>query len=209
VATQSTPTLLTSTRCTAGLPVEHPIRSFLVLPRSDHLLTLEGKTWITRSVRSGLPDPSVPPSMYFETTSMWTDRVSSPDGVWLIALNGQASFEVRNRQTLERREMLTLAAGTPVGYGFWSADSSVFLVAMENGVTEAWDLKKMTRLSHSPEPVGDSAFGSHWPPTYADGTVTLNLIPTRAFWYRKNVGPQGEFRPIGRWPIVAAAWPLI
>ncbi len=202
VATQTAPTLVFSSRCSVGIPAEHPIQSFLVFPQSDHLITLEGEHWVTRSLRNGQVRPAVHPSPCRETASMWTDRVASPDGTWLIALNGQTSIEVRNRESLEKREMLTWKLSLPTHYGFWSNDPHILLVLHEGGVTEAWDLRRMERVTHSPELVGESSYGSQWPPASPDGSYLLDMIPTRVMWRSQTQGPKGELRPLGRWPVV-------
>jgi len=132
---------------------------------------------------------------------MWTERVASPDGQWLVALNGQASIEVRHRERLGEREMLTWSTGIPKGYGFWMGKPGIFLVSTEEGITEIWDFEKAQRLAYTPEAVGESSYTSHWPPALPDESHSLQLILTRAVWHEKGQGPRGEFRPLGRYPV--------
>jgi hypothetical protein len=201
MATPTIPKLDASVLCTVGASVQEPVRGFLIIPDSDYLLTLEGTEWVTRSLTSGkiYQQTSVTPCE--ATEAMWADRVSSPDGRWFLALNGQSCIEFRPHENFEERKTIEWPATIPKQYGFWAVNPDVFLVCFENGVAEAWDLTTARRLCYSPERIEETSRVSHWAPGLPDGSVWLQLSKSHAGLCRARKGVEKDFRPVGRWPL--------
>lgn len=201
MATPTIPKLDASILCPVGAPAQEPLRSFLIIPDSDYLLTLEGNEWVTRSLASGKLYQQTSATPCETTEAMWADRVSSPDGRWYLALNGQSCIEFRPHDNFEQRKTIEWPATIPKLYGFWAVNPDIFLVCFENGVAEAWDLSMVQRLCYSPDRVEETSRLTHWAPSLPDGSVWLQLSHHHAGLCRTGRGVEKDFRPLGRWPL--------
>lgn len=202
MATPTIPKLDVSVLCPVGAPAQEPIRSFLVIPETDYLLTLEGTEWTTRSLASGKLYQQTPVTPCEATEAMWADRVASPDGRWYLALNGQSCIEFRPQEQFEERKTIEWPATIPKLYGFWAVDPDIFLVCFENGVAEAWDLRTTQRLCYSTERIEETSRISHWAAGLPDGSLWLQLSHRHAGLCRTRRGVEMDFRPVGRWPLI-------
>ncbi len=195
------PTLAASAPCAVGRPLAHPIRSAVLLAEAQAVLTLEGDNWITRQVADGAPAADVAHSPCIATETMWTDRIPSPDGRWLIALNGQTSIECRPAGQMERSWMIDWPSGIPKGFGYWVARPNYMLTILDGGITEVWDLDARRRIAWSPAVVEALNSGPQWAPIQPGGDARLQLSQGRAVLTRGEQSPPFDLRPVGRWPL--------
>ncbi len=188
----------------AGPPIGATIQSFLPLPGEETFFSFEKDQWTPRHLESAEIAGDLPPARFLSIETMWTDRHPSPDGQWLIALDGQTSLEIRHHDHFEERRILDWKSGIPRGFGFWPPRPGWLFALLENGVTELWDLASSRRLACSPAPVDAAGGGAAWAPAQADGAAWLDLAPNRVVYCRREGGALGELRPAGRRPIVGA-----